>query len=345
MTTRTSAHLRVLTAVLVVAAVLAALAGGTAVANSRPPAGDESAVPRSPFPAFVLERGRYTDFEASDPAVSLVPGSINDRGKIAGEYLAPTRESGFLRDTRGRITRIDLPGAAGTQVDKINDRGQIVGNYSEQAASLPNATSRGFLLRRGKVTRIDVPGAMNTVPHGINDRGQVVGKYTDAGGTDRGFLWTRGRVRTFDVPGSSFTEPIAINDRGRIVGIYGDADGAIHGFLRRRGAYVTIDAPDVTVTLPSDINDRGEIVISGLTPTEADPLAGARGFVLREGVKGPFTPIGFPGAPRSLATGINDRGRIVGVYENPNATPAAQRSRMPLLDALPIPGIEGRETR
>jgi hypothetical protein len=93
--------------------------------------------PCSQFPAFVLDRGRYESFEASDPAVQLFPGGINDRGVIVGEYLAPDRESGFVRDRRGRITRIDLPGAAGTQVDKINDRGQIVGDDSTVSAFLP----------------------------------------------------------------------------------------------------------------------------------------------------------------------------------------------------------------
>ena len=46
------------------------------------------------------------------------------------------------------------------------------------------------------------------------------------------------------------------------------------------------------------------------------------------GVKGPFTPIDFPGAPRTVAIDINDRGQIVGAYENPDATPDASESPM-----------------
>jgi hypothetical protein len=41
--------------------------------------------PRSQFPAFVLDRGRYESFEASDPTVQLFPGGINNRGVIVGE--------------------------------------------------------------------------------------------------------------------------------------------------------------------------------------------------------------------------------------------------------------------
>jgi hypothetical protein len=124
---------------------------------------------------------------------------------IVGEYLAPDRESGFVRDRRGRITRIDLPGAAGTQVDKINDRGQIAASAS--------------------------------------------------------------------------------------------------------------------------------------TPTADDPFAGARGFVLRDGIEGPFTEVRFPGAPRTIATGMDDRGRIVGVYENPNyQSPTATPRPRPALDQWPPEG-------
>jgi hypothetical protein len=53
-----------------------------------------------------------------------------------------------------------------------------------------------------------------------------------------------------------------------------------------------------------------------LAPTATDPFAGARGFLLASGARGPFTPIDVPGAPRSIAYGLNDAGVIVGQYEN-----------------------------
>jgi hypothetical protein len=73
---------------------------------------------------------------------------------------------------------------------------------------------------------------------------------------------------------------------------------------------------------------------STLAPTQEDPLAGARGFLLAKGAKGPFTPVGFPGAPRSVAYGLNDRGQVVGRYENPNATPSPQRDGMPPMGSM-----------
>jgi hypothetical protein len=47
-------------------------------------------------------------------------------------------------------------------------------------------------------------------------------------------------------------------------------------------------------------------------------LAGARGFLLAKGVGGPFIPVDVPGAPRNLVRGLNDRGQLVGSYENTN---------------------------
>jgi hypothetical protein len=64
----------------------------------------------------------------------------------------------------------------------------------------------------------------------------------------------------------------------------------------------------------------------GSSYTDVVTLAGARGFLLAEGIKGPFTPVEVPGAPRTLATGINDHGQVVVAYEN-SAPPIDPASR------------------
>jgi hypothetical protein len=58
-------------------------------------------------------------------------------------------------------------------------------------------------------------------------------------------------------------------------------------------------------------------------------MAGARGFLLAKGANGPDTPISFPGAPRTIATGINDQGQVVGAYENIAAAPSPQPTGTP----------------
>jgi probable HAF family extracellular repeat protein len=279
---------------------------------------------RSPLPGFLLDRGRYTVVEASDPDVQVFPASINNRGVAVGEYVLPDqRESGLLRNARGRITTFDIPGAAGTEATGINDRGQITGAYSEDTPIVNNsARPRGFILDGDRVTTVDYPGAASTEVTAVNSRGQAVGAYTDADGVVHGFRWERGRLTALDVPGAATTVPVDINDRGQILGYTSDAAGTwVRGFVWERGRLTTIQAPDAPFTMPGGINNRGQIV--GVTYDDAD-LTGAQGFLLARGAGSRFIPINVPGAPRTLASDINDRGQIVGLYENPVATAASQ---------------------
>ena len=87
-----------------------------------------------------------------------------------GEYIVDaSRESGFIRNKRGRITRFLVPGAQGTEVSKISNRGLIVGAFSEDTPIVnDSAKPRSYLLSRGKFTRIEVPGAVQTSARGVN---------------------------------------------------------------------------------------------------------------------------------------------------------------------------------
>lgn len=284
--------------------------------------------PRTPFPGFLLDQGRYTTIEAPEPGVQQYPFDINDHGLITGEYVrvgpdqTPDSESGFVRDARGRTSVFDVPGAQGTEASKINNRGQIVGGFSLDTPIVnDSAALHGFLRDGDRFTRIDVPGAQGTEALGVNDHAQVVGAYADAAGTLHGYLWDKGRFTTIDVPGAALTSPTDINNDGQIVGRYIDAAGAVHGYLWDNGRVVTIDVPGDPLTTAEGIDDRGRIV--GYSADDAD-LTGARGYLLAEGAKGPFTPISYPGAPRTAAEGLNNRGQIVGFYENPDATPNPQ---------------------
>jgi len=313
---------------VVFAALAVAMAGASAAGSS----------PRSPVPGFLLDRGRYTSFDAPEAVFATLPYGINDRGQIVGRYDDGGSEQVFLRDDAGRFPNIKIRGARSAWAVNINNRGYVVGIYSQNTPFVkdPGGKRHGFLLAGDKLTRIDVPGAVETGASGINDRGQVVGAYVDAEGKSHGYLWERGRFTTIDVPGVPQTIAYDINDRGEIVGFCGDdpddPTGAtgVHGFLLSRGVFTTFDAPGVRFTQPTGINDRGQIV----GYSASDPaLTDAHGFLLGEGVEGDFTPIDFPGAPTTLVTGINDRAQIVGAYENPDAAPDDQQSpmRMPMM--------------
>ncbi|HEV8563244.1 MAG TPA: hypothetical protein VGR06_43565 [Actinophytocola sp.] len=307
----------------------------TAIPTSTSPSADTR--PRTPFPAFVLDKGRFTAFDAPGAVMQTGAAAINDLGKIAGNYIdADAAYHGFLRDRRGRFTTIDVPGALATQPSDMNDRDQIVGTYSTTARQpqAPDAKPRGFLLDRGRFIGIDVPGALQTRANGINNRGQVVGEYVDAAGNFHGFLWDKGRFTTIDVPGVAATSPLNVNDLGQIVGGYvkdlTEQPLTIRGFQLDKGRVTTFDAPPGPFTFATGNNNRGQIVGFSATGgvTDGGPIPTIRGFLLRKGVKGPITPIAFPGAPNTLPNGINDLGQIVGAYQNPDIPPNPQGTSM-----------------
>ena len=189
------------------------------------------------------------------------------------------------------------------------------------AAPRPRTPVPAFLLDRGRATKFDHPdAATETAAGSINNRGQIVGAYVDAGIGYHGLVRNEaGKFTSLNIPGAKGTGPYRINDRGQILGAYADNDGTLHNFLLDLGSFTSFDAPGGVVTWARDLNNRGQIAGFTLAPTEEDPLAGARGFLLAKGVKGPFTPIDVPGAPRNLVFGLNDRGQLVGAYENTDA--------------------------
>jgi probable HAF family extracellular repeat protein len=229
--------------------------------------------------------------------------------------------AGYLRDHRGRVTEIAVPGAVGTSPLDNNDRGEIVGNYQVEVGG----PLRGFLRdARGRFRTIQVPGAVRTQAYGINNRGQVVGDYYKADGVPHGYLWTGGRFTTIDGPAGTGATLTNLNDRGQLIGVYGDPTdpGTLGGFVLSRGRYATFDPDDNALTVPLGINNRGEIAGYTAARFGATEDADAHGFVLRKGAGGPITRIDVPGALGTGAIGIDDRGRIVGVYLNPDAAPS-----------------------
>jgi hypothetical protein len=204
------------------------------------------------------------------------PLDLNDRGQLVGLYSEQADGSssrGFLRDKRGRFTRIHFPGAAYTQAWGIDNRGRVVGGYLGA-----DGVSHGYLWQEGRFTTIDGPNGTGATLTGINDRGDMIGLYLDPAkpGTVAGFLLRKGRYTTFAAPGANFTVPLGLNNRGQIVGTTSvavpGAGVAYHGFVLRRGAdgpFAPVDFPGAPSTLASGIDDRGRIVGIYVNPSAA----------------------------------------------------------------------------
>jgi hypothetical protein len=251
-----------------------------------------------------------------------------------------------VRDKRGRVTHFDYPGARTTFVAKINDRGQTVGSAFVPTPSEPLGERAAYLRSQdGTFTTISVPDAVTgtTSAIGLDDRGRVVGDYMNPHGSIHGYLWEKGRfvTTTVDGPEGTGASLFGLNDRGQMLGIYQPrGTPGFQGFLLDKGRYRIIKAPRLPFTVPFDINDRGRVL--GVVTDVAAPLDAAtdlHGFLLRAGADRKLTRIDVPGAPRTAAFGIDDRGRVAGLYENLNAAPTTQRDNanaaMDALSGLP----------
>jgi len=208
-------------------------------------------------------------FDAPGAGTSARQGTIPEQntllGLIAGFYIDQNGVNhGFVRDRRGKITAVDVPGAAYTVVYGILDDGTVVGTYIN-----PTGGNHGFVgPLNGKFTTIDVPGAgpIGTLAAAINPAGTISGLYWDAIGTMHGFVRSpEGTITSFDPPGSVSTsaDTLGIDLEGAIAGPYFDSNNTQHGYLRAPdGTITTIDAPGAGTgpgqgTAASMISPRG----------------------------------------------------------------------------------------
>jgi hypothetical protein len=178
--------------------------------------------------------GTISDYNVPGSGQTSLNG-INDQGDIVGWYygdiivnnsafsgVGPTAQHGFI-EKGGQFYTFDVPNAASTVVQGINDRDQLVGSYDENTHS--------FFYSHGTLTQVAVPDAVKTTIGGLNDFGEIVGTYTDRADDTHGFIDYHGRYATFDVPNAGNSLSVSgVNDRGEIVGSYSDSTG-LHGFV------------------------------------------------------------------------------------------------------------------
>ena len=189
--------------------------------------------------------------------------TTNGLGQIGGVYLddAGVRH-GFILHPGGTVQSIDMPGAFGTQVYGLNDRGQFIGLYSDAAGA-----DHAYVNRNGTFENADLPDGVLTVPLSINDSGQIVGEFVKTEGTTGyGYIqYTDGRFTLHTAPDSPPEQTffISMNNRRQILGAWFDADGFAHNFIRRHGRYTPFDLPDSMGAIyvqAETINDQGDVV-------------------------------------------------------------------------------------
>ena len=245
-------------------------------------------------------------------AASTFAHAINDNGQVVGGFVADEfdgRTQGFLL-VKGKFITLDAPTADSTMALGINNKGHIVGTFTANE-------QLGFLIKKkGKkkvFTTIDVDVAdagviCMTQADAINNRGHIVGQYLDhcdTGNGQHGFLYDGREFTVIDVPAANISAITGVNDLGAVVGYYEEAStSSVLGFVRNKdGVFTAIDG-----AFPLAINNAGQMVgyyIDGGT---------TRGFISTVLTADDFSPIDFPGAIMTMATGINKSGQVVGWY-------------------------------
>lgn len=220
-------------------------------------------------------------------------------GAAASGMVAPQVHSGPVRYT-------ERPLGFDASIHDLNDLGVVVGESAGHAFS--------WSARTGQKTDLGTLGGPSSVAYGVNDWGHVVGA-SDVGGARHAVVWTGRGHEPLDLGtlGGPNSTALAINNFGVVVGESDTTAGVSHAFrwdprTRRMSDLGTLGGDSSAATA---INDRGQI--AGWARTSAF-LAHAFRWDPRSGH---LQDLGVaPDGVVSFATGINNRGEVVGYTNN-----------------------------
>jgi hypothetical protein len=227
--------------------------------------------------------------------------SINDSGEIAGYYTGATGYEGFIRDSMGNVTTLNVPGAAWTQAYGINNSGEVVGLYNSGAT---NAVNQSFLYDDGNYTTIDVPGSSYTYAYSINNNGEISGEADLSSGVV-GFVDNNGTYTTTSLSYSGMAFGNGINNSGDVAGSFENGPA----FIVNGSTYTYIDIPTSNGSddFAQGINDDGDVV---LWDADDDSIwVDNNGSFVLMNLNEPNGAIGY---------GINNSGVVVGNFNNGN---------------------------
>lgn len=213
--------------------------------------------------------------------------------------------------TQFKYVSINFPGAFSTQVNGINNGGEIVGTYMKTSCT-GTCVTHGFKFVNSKFTTVDIPGASSTTVEGVNDFGDLVGSFINSSNTtiSHGFLLHHtGRLETLDLTGQdqSNTTPLGINKNLTVVGSFIDDSSQGVGFIWQNGKFTRFDLGGGAIQQSiNDISNLGVMI----------------GFFFKNGQSHAFIKSGsdldvLPDfrteSSTAQAGGVNGRGDIVGM--------------------------------
>ncbi|HWB04478.1 MAG TPA: hypothetical protein VG796_15730 [Verrucomicrobiales bacterium] len=106
----------------------------------------------------------------------IIALDINNAGTITGYFYTsddPADNHGFILDSAGNLTLIDVPGALYESGYGLNDRGDVAGEYWDA-----NDVAHGFVrTASGTLSTVDFPGVRETYLADIDNAGRLIGGY------------------------------------------------------------------------------------------------------------------------------------------------------------------------
>jgi uncharacterized membrane protein len=272
---------------------------------------------------------------------------------------------GYVKFNGNNFKAINFPGAFETEATSISPNGTIVGLYDPKIPKPANAdTGKGYFCTfsssKGCTNfhTVVFPGSASTDLQSINGEGDIVGLYALKAippFLDFGFLLDDGQFCTVDlgllpagIAGAADTNTLSINDKGDIVGSYDDpntgvtafliTDVEVHKYQNGKPAPCTWTKlttftyqPDPTVlqTEAAGINDDGLIVGNYLDSNQVSHAFSVQSLPDGTLDTTSFKSIDFqpPQGGDNAATSVNDKGVIVGNYEDTTTKPGFTKER------------------
>ncbi|MEQ1949350.1 MAG: hypothetical protein ABL995_19310 [Bryobacteraceae bacterium] len=281
---------------------------------------------------------------------------INERGDIVGSYnfipgaglfgLPPGfLGKGFVWTRNGKFTTIDGPGPVNAascnppqsfsncyyiEARGINDRGDVVGAYTQDVFAQPGGLFHAFVKPQGAAFKSYLfPGHTNTIFQRITDSGLIYGCFHDVGVDDSPQDSMHGITNQLG-PNNSIknvtfsVEPTTMNtggsgESGSYTGVWYDYTTSRHrAFIMDHGKRTNFDMPGSNMTNAWDMNSSGDVV--GVWGNNPDPVVidgiPFHGFVRDR--KGNYVSIDVPNSIDTHVFGINDKGVLVGSYVDQN---------------------------
>ena len=200
------------------------------------------------------------------------------------------------------------PGVSETLVAKNGMNTKLLERQS------PSGKSACLLIQGRTETVISDPNGAFTKCNGLSGNNGVVGFYTgDAiSAPYTGFAYINGVYADVVPPGAVADWGSAVNaisSNGLMAGTYLAADLSYPVFLTYGPAYNEVQVDGVNILAATGVNDQGVVVAQEVFATMRGPAISS--VLILDGVA--FGII-FPGAATTFATGINNKGDVVGYY-------------------------------